>query len=198
MELVTQLELDWNEATTDGERDLVVEFAVLVIIGYLLGLRREEIVKVDIARLGKYIDVGGQHEEHPHVIIPLVGSLKGETGERCHMLPTAQVTKYKCITTVRVFEVLVFRAKLDRSPPSCRTGPISSITRYLMFFSYVTNRKFILSPTKHPKICIEPTHPCRPYSDGSTLVFGAATINGSKDFSSIISLNDNISVLESS
>ena len=36
------------------------------------------------------------------------------------------------------------------------------------------------------------------YSDGSTLVFGAATINGSKDFSSIISLNDNISVLESS
>lgn len=93
IELVKQLELDWTEATTDGERDLVAEFAGLLIIGYLLGLRGEEIVKVDIGGLAKYIDVGAQHSEHPHVIVPLVGRLKGETGERYHMLPMARVTK---------------------------------------------------------------------------------------------------------
>ena len=91
-EMMKHLELDWRESVTNEERDGVVEFAGMLLFGYLLGLRGEEIVKVDIGGLIKYIDVGAGHESHPHVIVPLVGRLKGETGERYHMLPMARVT----------------------------------------------------------------------------------------------------------
>lgn len=93
MELLEDLEFDYQRAETDAEKDEIVWFANLLVIGFLNGLRGEEIMKVDVAGLLKYLDVGAADEKHPHVIVPLIGRLKGETGEQYHMFPMARVTK---------------------------------------------------------------------------------------------------------
>ena len=93
VELVDHLDYDYGRCDTDGEKDKVVEFANVLIMGYVNGLRGEEIMKIDAAGLLKYLDTGAQHQKFPHVIVALVGRLKGETGERYHMIPMARVTR---------------------------------------------------------------------------------------------------------
>lgn len=91
--LIEDLEEDYAAAEGDVSlQDEIVEIANVIIIGYLNGLRGEEIVKIDANGLLKYLDAGARHPNHPHVIVPLVGRLKGETGERYHMLPMSRVT----------------------------------------------------------------------------------------------------------
>jgi hypothetical protein len=46
-------------------------------------------MKMDVAGFLKYLDVGAGDVENPHVIVPLIGHLKGETGERYHMMVMA-------------------------------------------------------------------------------------------------------------
>jgi hypothetical protein len=91
-EIMTSLDLDWEDATTDAARDKLVEFANLLLFGYCCGLRGEEIVKVDIAGFLKYLEAGRLREDCPHVVVPLLGRLKGETGERYHMMILARKT----------------------------------------------------------------------------------------------------------
>lgn len=93
IELLEDLEDDYLKASDQDSKDGIVYFANLLVIGYLNGLRGEEIMKVDSAGLLKYLDVGAEHEKYPHVIIPLIGRLKGETGEQYHMFPMARVTR---------------------------------------------------------------------------------------------------------
>jgi len=92
-ELLKQLEDDYDNAGGEEEKDAIVEFAVLLLVGFLLGLRGEEIMKTDISGLLKYLDVGAGDETFPHVVVPLIGRLKGELGERYHMLIMARVTR---------------------------------------------------------------------------------------------------------
>jgi hypothetical protein len=91
-ELLVDLEEEWMKATTDQGLDKIVEFANLLIFGYLCGLRGEEIVKVDVSGFLKYLDIGSQHPEFPHLVVPLLGRLKGEMGERYHMMILARET----------------------------------------------------------------------------------------------------------
>ena len=49
-------------------------------------------MKSDVAGFLKYLDVRAADEVTPHVIIPLISRLKGETGERYHMMVMARVT----------------------------------------------------------------------------------------------------------
>jgi hypothetical protein len=49
-------------------------------------------VKVDVVGFLKYLFAGGEHEECPHVVVPLLGRLKGETGVRYHTVIFARVT----------------------------------------------------------------------------------------------------------
>ncbi len=76
----------------DAARDKLIEFANLLHFGYCCGLRGKEIVKVDVSGFLKYLVTGGEHVECPHVVVPLLGRLKGETGERYHMMILAWLT----------------------------------------------------------------------------------------------------------
>jgi hypothetical protein len=49
-------------------------------------------MKTDVSSFLKYLDVGATDLVNPHVIVPLIGRLKGETGERYHMMVLARVT----------------------------------------------------------------------------------------------------------
>lgn len=93
LELVNQLESDWDDALDVDTKYEVALFATLLNALYLTGLRGEEGMKLDLAGFLKYLDVGATDPKHPHVILPILGRLKGETGERYHMIPMARVTK---------------------------------------------------------------------------------------------------------
>eukprot|EP00980_Cylindrotheca_fusiformis_P031013 scaffold25703_cov171-Cylindrotheca_fusiformis.AAC.2 len=92
-ELLRELERDYQASTSDEERFKVAEFANLLNFLYLTGLRGEEGMKIDVSGFLKYLEIGYEHPTHPHVVLPLLGRLKGEQGERYHMIFMARVTK---------------------------------------------------------------------------------------------------------
>ncbi len=91
-ELIEQLDREFRGARTDRERYDIVEMAMFLLIGYLLGLRGEEILKVEVTGLLKYFEAGKRHARHPHVMITLLGRFKSERGERFHKRPVAWET----------------------------------------------------------------------------------------------------------
>jgi hypothetical protein len=91
--ILGHLEKEWNKARTMEMRREVVEMAMFLVAAYCLALRGEEVVKMDIAGFLTYYEAGKHHEKHPHVMIPLLGRFKGETGERWHLLPIVWKTR---------------------------------------------------------------------------------------------------------
>jgi hypothetical protein len=91
--ILGNLEDRWTAASTPKQRKEVVEIAFFLVVTFCLGLRGEEVVKADIAGFMTYFDSGKTHPEHKHVMIPLQGRFKGETGERWHLLPIVWRTR---------------------------------------------------------------------------------------------------------
>ena len=85
--ILGHLDREWGEARTNEARKGVAEIAMFLIAGFCLGLRGEEVVEMDIAGFLTYYEAGRSHLAHPHVMVPLLGRFKGETGERWHLLP---------------------------------------------------------------------------------------------------------------
>jgi hypothetical protein len=91
--ILWHLDQEWLEARTIEMRKEVVEIAMFLVTGFGLGLRGEEVVKLDIAGFLTYFEAGRDHGVHPHVMVPLLGRFKGETGERWHLLPIVWKTR---------------------------------------------------------------------------------------------------------
>jgi hypothetical protein len=91
--IMGHLEQDWSTARTMEMRKEVVEIAMFMVTAYCLALRGEEVVKMDIAGFLTYYEAGKNHATDPHVMIPLLGRFKGETGERWHLLPIVWKTR---------------------------------------------------------------------------------------------------------
>jgi hypothetical protein len=72
------------------ERKRIADSGFVIAAGFLCGLRGEEIMKVDLGGLIKYLESGRNHATCPHLIVALLGSLKGETGEGYHMMVMAR------------------------------------------------------------------------------------------------------------
>jgi hypothetical protein len=81
------------DASTVTQRKDIVEIAFFFVLTFCLALRGEEVVKMDVGGFTKYFEAGKTHVRHPHVMIPLVGRFKGETGERWHLLPIVWRTR---------------------------------------------------------------------------------------------------------
>ena len=88
-ELLRRLERDWTTATSLQRKWEVARFANFLIIGYCNGLRGEEIVKAELGAMRKYFAQGRAHPVFPHVVVPLMGRFKGETGELFHLMVMA-------------------------------------------------------------------------------------------------------------
>jgi hypothetical protein len=56
--LLDVLNEEWEDAISTGARAKIVEMAFVLVAGYCCGLREEEIVKIDLAGLLKYLEVG--------------------------------------------------------------------------------------------------------------------------------------------
>ena len=74
------VELELESMNVKRKRDLVVVGGALVI---LVGgaLRGGEVLLLEASELVKRRLAGKDHEEHPHVVIPLMGRFKIETSE---------------------------------------------------------------------------------------------------------------------
>ena len=84
--MLNALNEEHGDAGSAEARAKIAEMAFVLIAGHCCVLRGEEIVKIDLAGLFKYLEVGKLHAEHPHLIVPLLGRVKGETGERHHVM----------------------------------------------------------------------------------------------------------------
>jgi hypothetical protein len=98
LELVDDLEDDWDDCQNEVERFKVAGFAMVLLSTFLCGLGGEEVMKSDIAGLVKYLDIGVTDIFHPHVIIAFLGRLKGEVREQYHMVVMARVTNSDTMT----------------------------------------------------------------------------------------------------
>ena len=91
------------------ERFRLISGMAYSVISFAGSFRGSETLKMDWSRLLKYIEKGNLINEGklgtgrklrtadaiPHVVIPLRGRFKGEKGERCHLIPMANVTSTK-------------------------------------------------------------------------------------------------------
>ena len=91
--LLVILNEEWEDAGSLGARAKISEVAFVLVAGYCCGLRGEDVVKIDLPGLVKYLQVGKEDAKHPHVIVPLLDRIKGETGERYHMMVLARETQ---------------------------------------------------------------------------------------------------------
>ena len=84
-------ELASEEVSSSRKRDLVVVGGAFVV---LVGgaLRGGEVLLLEASELVKRSLDGKLHETHPHVVAPLMGRFKNETGERNMLLALASVT----------------------------------------------------------------------------------------------------------
>ena len=91
-EVLKNLGKEWNNARTVLEKFKLAEFAMVLILGFCLGLRGEEITLTRLEGFFDNFNLGRQHPTFPHVIVKLMGRFKSETGERCHVKPLAWET----------------------------------------------------------------------------------------------------------
>jgi hypothetical protein len=114
--ILGHLDRDWLGARTIEVRKEIVEIAFFLFAGFCLGLRGEEVVKLDISGFLTYFEAGRDHPVHSHVMVPLLGRFKGETGERWHLLPIVWKTKSGIeagVWATRLKESLLERRRLN-------------------------------------------------------------------------------------
>jgi hypothetical protein len=101
------LDQEWDGARTMERRKPVVEIVCFFTLSFCLGLRGEEVVKrgeevvkrgeevvkIDIAGFLMYFAARKDYTKDQHVMVPLLGRFKGETGERLHLLPIVWKTR---------------------------------------------------------------------------------------------------------
>ena len=79
--------------STQSEKCKAINGLTFSTIAFCASLRGSEGLKLDLVSLKKHYSKGlTEGHKSPHVVIPLRGRFKGETGERCHLIPLASVT----------------------------------------------------------------------------------------------------------
>lgn len=118
--ILDNLNVEYAEANTSQtrKRDIVMLGAVLVS-GFCGAFRGNEIFLVESSYLCRYKDKGRDHRV-PHIVIPLMGRFKGETGERNVLKPLVLTTKSGIqvgLWVDRLIKVLEAERKNDSGSP---------------------------------------------------------------------------------
>jgi hypothetical protein len=113
-ELLEQLDSEWETSNSDQEKRRTLNMGILLSAGFVCGLGGEELMKIDLGGLMKYLAPGRNHVTCPHVIVALLGRLKGETGERYHMMVMARTFKSGIVAGVWADRVVEMNVKANR------------------------------------------------------------------------------------
>jgi hypothetical protein len=115
--ILGHLDRDWLGETAIEVRKEIVKIVFFLISGFCLGLQGEEVEKLDISSFLTYLfETGRDHPVHPHIMVPLLGQFKGETGKRWHLLPIVWKTKSGIeagVWATRLKESLIERRRLN-------------------------------------------------------------------------------------
>ena len=104
------------EALTSRDKHKWIVFPTYVVVYYTISLRGTEGFLLDLAGLNKY-----WREDRDHLIITLLGKVKGETADLAHLVPCVWVTS----TGINVKGILA-RLLLDKRNLGFRDGPAIS------------------------------------------------------------------------
>lgn len=91
--LMGQFETEWTAAHDLGAKFLIASLGAYSIICFCGSFRGPEGFLVDLFGLAKYLSTPRQIDECSYVIVPLLGRVKNEHGERYHLTPLCSVTK---------------------------------------------------------------------------------------------------------
>jgi hypothetical protein len=92
IELVKELEEELSVSSQERQT-LIIEVLAYIHLLFCGSLRGEEGFMLDLATLSKRIGQGKDNRDHKHVVGPLLGRFKGETGERCHLVIMANESR---------------------------------------------------------------------------------------------------------
>jgi hypothetical protein len=92
LEYMKRLDSKLLQAVDEEESDLICSVGAYSVLTYASSLRGNEGFLLDLFGLRTHIDKGKHDTTHPHVVATLLGRLKGEEGERYHMLLMASET----------------------------------------------------------------------------------------------------------
>lgn len=84
--LIKGLEFDFARNTSNEEKEGIADQAVFVLAAFLAALREEEVFKLVLSEARNYLPEGRNNRIHPHVVLPLRGRFKEETGENFHFV----------------------------------------------------------------------------------------------------------------
>ena len=85
--LLDQFDKEWNDTQDPHARFWISSLAAYSVICFCGSFRGPEGFLVDLFGLRKYLETPRHSSELPYVIIPLLGKVKNEIGERYHLTP---------------------------------------------------------------------------------------------------------------
>lgn len=109
-----------SEINNPKDRDRWVTFNAYSVISYVVSLRGSEGLLLDLGALIRLWSKGAGS----YVIIPLLGRLKGESFDKCHLIPSVEITS----SGIQVRKVLN-RLIINKSQLGLKDGPAISDTQ---------------------------------------------------------------------
>lgn len=91
--IMEAIESEWYLARTDAEKEELALEASFYLITYCGGLRGEETPLCDLTGMRKWWKDGDVPGVSKHATIALLGRIKGETGEKYHLMPLCATTR---------------------------------------------------------------------------------------------------------
>ena len=121
-------------AASPEERNRWVVFYVYAMTCYVVSLRGNEGLLLDLSGLNRKWNVGGES----YVVIALLGKIKGESGDRAHLLPCVPKTSSGIKVREKLKRLLDFKKNIGHV-----TGPAISDIKGKIFSSRSLNDAFL-------------------------------------------------------
>ena len=92
--IMSNLNNEWiSEGTSETRKRWISIVGCYLMVCYACSLRGNEGFMIDLFGLISHIRDGRNDSETPHIVIPLLGRFKNETGERMHLMLAVNITK---------------------------------------------------------------------------------------------------------
>jgi hypothetical protein len=121
-------------ATSPEERNRWIVFYTYAMTCYVVSLRGCDSLLLDLSRLNRKWDVGGEE----YVVIALLGKIKGEAGDRAHLLPCVPKTSSGIRVCQKLKRLLTFKKSIGQV-----TGPAVSDVNGKIYSSQSLNDAFL-------------------------------------------------------
>ena len=104
--VLAEIEIRILNAVGDEDHNLWVVFSTYAVVSYVLSLRGNEGVLLDL----QGINEKWKSNDGTYILIALLGKMKGETLDKSHLIPCANITN----TGIKVKSIVRRLAKLKR------------------------------------------------------------------------------------